>query len=196
MVPENRSGIYAILHVPSGRRYVGQASYIENRWGYHRCRLRQGRHHCIYLQRAWSKYGERQFRFVVLERCPVERLNAREVVWGRFYRGNLFNIHPVGKATRGYKMSVETCAKMSSAAKRVGADPEERRRRSERAKAQHAAGKLGRKTWKDPNPPKLAAWIGSEENRKALAKGREKALGGSIEMSRRSYHRKLFGNAK
>ena len=44
--------------------------------------------------------------------------------------------------------SAETRAKMSAAAIRVAASDDERRRRSDRAKAQHVAGNLGRKFWK------------------------------------------------
>jgi len=42
----------------------------------------------------------------------------------------------------------ETKHSHSDRVKRINADPEVRRGRSERAKAQHAAGKLGRQTWK------------------------------------------------
>jgi hypothetical protein len=88
-------------------------------------------------------------------------------------------------------MSEETKRKMSEAAKQRAADPEERRQRSERAKAQHAAGNLGWNTMSE---------AGKERVRKAASKalkehghkGRARCVGDSAEMSRRSYCRKIF----
>lgn len=40
-------------------------------------------------------------------------------------------------------------AKISEVQKRIASDPEERKRRSDRAKRQHESGTLGKKTWKE-----------------------------------------------
>jgi hypothetical protein len=39
----------------------------DSRWAYHRSALRHDHHHCEYLQNAWNKYGEKAFKFVILE---------------------------------------------------------------------------------------------------------------------------------
>src|SRR5579859_6790175 len=75
------SGIYAI-HGPSSRVYIGSAVNIEQRWRDHRKELRGKRHHCVFLQWAWLKFGESAFTFAVLE--PVEDvacLIEREQHW-------------------------------------------------------------------------------------------------------------------
>lgn len=143
------SGIYAVVLIASGKRYVGSAADVVLRWTVHRYHLRRGTHHCQHLQRAWTKYGEKKFRFETLERCPVAVLDEREQYhMDATPRGSLMNCQPLARTARGYRHTPETKRKMAEAAKRVSADPAERRRRSLRAKAQHAAGKLGRQTWK------------------------------------------------
>ena len=71
-------GIYAIVHKPTGARYVGQSINIPVRWAQHRRALRFGYHKNVLLARAWSKYGEAEFDFIVLEYCKVENLISRE----------------------------------------------------------------------------------------------------------------------
>lgn len=88
-----RAGIYAIVHIDSGRRYVGSAMDVRRRWWTHQNRLRRGRHDCHHLQRAWRKYGEAAFRIEVIELCLEEPtvLAAREQHWLDRFAGRLFN---------------------------------------------------------------------------------------------------------
>lgn len=51
---------------------------------------------------------------------------------------------------KGARRSSETRRRMSEAAKRVAANPEEKARRSSRAKKQHAEKNFGRCTWNKP----------------------------------------------
>lgn len=133
------SGIYEIAG-PTGS-YVGASINIGGRWTHHRCQLRKGEHPNGRLQAAWDHYGEDSFTWRILERCDEGRLPERE----RFYlQPDSLNYwtHPTG---RGSKKSPLTRWKMSQAAKQVASDPEERKRRSERAKAQWVKGNIGRK---------------------------------------------------
>ncbi len=92
----------------------------------------------------------------------------------------------------GNLRSLNTRKKMSKAAKRVGTDPAERKRRSERAKKQHKQKNFGAHTWKEgPDYEKIAnKWARTDENRKQLRS--HIAAQSSEEMSRRSYQRKIF----
>jgi hypothetical protein len=58
-------GVYAIVHTPTRRLYVGSSVNIEKRFIEHRADLSQGAHHCAHLQNAWNKYGSDQFEFVI-----------------------------------------------------------------------------------------------------------------------------------
>lgn len=86
------NGIYQILHVVSGKRYVGSSLDVAKRWSDHRKRLRRGTHYSKYLQRAWDKYGESAFKFEVLE--ETHDLLAREEYW--------MGVHRVHDARFGY----------------------------------------------------------------------------------------------
>ena len=68
------SGIYIIRNTANGNEYVGSAVSIARRWGVHKHHLRNGKHHCAHLQRAWDKYGEDAFAFVRLLLCPRDML--------------------------------------------------------------------------------------------------------------------------
>ncbi len=71
-------GIYAIVNLKTGDRYVGQSVNIEKRWVGHRSDLRAGKSHSHPLQEAWNYYGEANFRFQILEECISERLEELE----------------------------------------------------------------------------------------------------------------------
>jgi group I intron endonuclease len=71
-------GLYAIVHVPSNRAYVGSTNDFERRFKEHKTLLRKGKHYCKYLQNSWSKYGEQNFAFKKI--CINESLDeAREI---------------------------------------------------------------------------------------------------------------------
>jgi len=138
-------GIYEILHRPTGRRYVGSSAEVEKRLYWHFAMLRKGTHHCTFLQNVWNKYGPDGFETFLLEQCYVDKLIERE----QYHMDSsspysLMNLEGTARATRGWKHSEEVKLKISETAKRVGADPTERQRRSERAKLQHRQGNIGR----------------------------------------------------
>jgi group I intron endonuclease len=76
------SAIYAIVNEQNGKKYVGSAFALDKRWRQHVSNLRHGRHRNIGLQNAWNKYGEDQFKLVVLEVVEdKEVILAREQHW-------------------------------------------------------------------------------------------------------------------
>jgi group I intron endonuclease len=60
-------GIYCIEHVASGRKYYGSSGNITRRFRSHQSNLAKGKHHNIQLQRAYAKYGAREFVYSVVE---------------------------------------------------------------------------------------------------------------------------------
>jgi hypothetical protein len=74
------SGIYIIKNLRNGKFYLGQTQNIRKRWNDHKSNLRKNTHSNIHLQRAWNIDGEKNFKFLVLEYCPVEQLDEREQV--------------------------------------------------------------------------------------------------------------------
>lgn len=65
-------GVYAIVNKANGHRYIGASCQLPRRWKNHQLALNRGIHHSKYLQRAWDKYGAKNFEFVILIICSRE----------------------------------------------------------------------------------------------------------------------------
>lgn len=72
--------IYKILHVASGRLYVGQTETPRRRWYDHKRASTVGKL-CTPLYFAMRKYGNDAFEFSVLEECAAADVNSRETFW-------------------------------------------------------------------------------------------------------------------
>lgn len=76
-----KTGIYTIHCMRNGRNYVGQTDRsFSVREAEHWEDLRAGTHPNNRLQADWNRYGERAFRFSVVERAD-KNLNTLETVW-------------------------------------------------------------------------------------------------------------------
>lgn len=71
--------IYSITCLINDKPYVGQTHQkLERRINQHRnCKIKRG------IDAAIAKYGWENFTLEVLEVCPVELLNEREMYWIR-----------------------------------------------------------------------------------------------------------------
>lgn len=76
--PGREHVVYAITHIPSGRRYIGRTINEHQRIYTHRSNLRCGRHWCPELQQDWNREGPGAFRFEILERKIKTEQAARE----------------------------------------------------------------------------------------------------------------------
>jgi hypothetical protein len=75
-----KCGVYIIKH-SSGKVYVGSSINIALRWRHHKKKLRKGTHENNYLQRAWNKYGEKEFEFSILELTEADSIRVKEQFW-------------------------------------------------------------------------------------------------------------------
>jgi group I intron endonuclease len=110
------SGIYKIKNIVNNHTYVGSAVNIEQRWRSHKSYLNNNKHHSVYLQRAWNKYGADCFEFSVIELCFPFFLIAREQSWINKINPE-YNISPTAGSSLGVKLSEETRSKLSAAHK-------------------------------------------------------------------------------
>lgn len=88
-----KSGIYKIVNLLNEKIYIGSSKDVDKRFKRHLRDLRKGRHHNIYLQRSWGKYGGEFFKFEVIE--ETADLFPREQYWIDFLKP-AYNIGSVG----------------------------------------------------------------------------------------------------
>jgi group I intron endonuclease len=161
----NASGIYRIIHIASGKPYIGSAMNLRKRRNGHFQDLRHGTHHSITLQRAWNKYGPDAFAFEILELVLVpELLTSREQYYFSKFRpfgSRGFNIARVAGSTLGMpapnrdrKMTPEQLErhrlarigkKASEETKRRMGDARRGRKHSLEARRKIGLGSLGKK---------------------------------------------------
>jgi len=128
-----KTGVYEIVHVASGKRYVGSASVsFASRLRCHRHDLKKQKHSSVLLQRAWNKYGPEAFEFRIVEVTAPEHAIAVEqtfIDWRKSAdpdRG--FNVLSTAGSSRGCKRSEQTRQKVREATLRQFANPESRER--------------------------------------------------------------------
>lgn len=73
IIDKKISGIYAIVNTLNNHKYIGSSKHIRDRIYQHRANLRSNRHHSVYLQNAYNKYGEDKFIWIILETCEPIR---------------------------------------------------------------------------------------------------------------------------
>ncbi len=115
-----QSGVYKIVNKVNGKVYVGSAVNLKQRKYVHLSALRRGAHHSQHLQKAFNKYGEESFNFIVLEIVPEQsKLIEREQYFMDLYHATDikygYNICLHAGNTIGIKASGETKRKMSQA---------------------------------------------------------------------------------
>jgi group I intron endonuclease len=117
--PAPKSGIYLIRCVPTGKVYVGSALRIKQRWVDHCKALIDGKHHSPLLQRAWRKYGEEAFEFIVIVYCHRGDLLWLEQGFMNQYKSydpaHGFNINRTAGSRLGMAHRSETKAKLRAA---------------------------------------------------------------------------------
>lgn len=120
------SGVYVILNKETNDCYVGRSIDMRNRWKSHLTELRSGHHHSIVMQRAWDKYGEKAFAFILVEVVEAHgNLPDRE----QFYMDALhpkYNVQLTAYDWLGMTFSDDIRAKMSATHKQMVIPPEQR----------------------------------------------------------------------
>jgi group I intron endonuclease len=127
------SGIYEIVNLVNGKRYVGSAVDTTRRWQDHRSCLKRGKHHCHILQKAWRKYGEEAFAFRIIEWCdPSALIDCEQAALDRLKPE--YNICPLAGSSRGVRHTAEARANMSRAQKFHWSKPEAKAAQLERVR--------------------------------------------------------------
>lgn len=72
-----KSGVYIII-CNENKVYIGSSNNLKKRRSDHFSALRNNRHKNNYLQFAFNKYKEKNFRWEILEYCEVKKIRERE----------------------------------------------------------------------------------------------------------------------
>lgn len=67
------SYVYKILNRINNKFYIGSTNNFKTRKRNHIYKLKNNKHDNIYLQRAWNKYGEENFEFIIMKKIPREK---------------------------------------------------------------------------------------------------------------------------
>lgn len=101
---EKISAIYQLRNLTNNRVYIGSSKNVLTRLRKHRLDLRKGKHHSSRLQHAWNKYGEKNFRFEILEiTTPEDRLVREQAHIDATDSSNRkygYNIYPIAGSPR------------------------------------------------------------------------------------------------
>lgn len=96
-------GIYKYTNKINGKVYIGQSINIETRYQQHLYDSSHRADRGSGVDLAIKKYGIDNFDFEIIEECPIEKLDEREIYWISYYDSyhNGYNRTPGGKAVRG-----------------------------------------------------------------------------------------------
>lgn len=115
-------GIYQITNKKNNKRYIGSSLDIKKRFTTHKRLLNQNKHHCIHLQNAWNKYGEKSFEFKIIKKCDIkDKLKLEQWYLNNHkpeYNISLSSIAPM----TGRKHSKKTLRKLKKRPKVQGKD--------------------------------------------------------------------------
>lgn len=80
---ENYSGIYKITNLTNGKIYIGQSRRVYIRKQEHFNALRTGKHPNKQMQKDFNAHH--RFMWSLIELCPEDKLNEREIYWIKRY---------------------------------------------------------------------------------------------------------------
>ncbi len=130
---EKISGIYKIENIINGNVYIGQSKDVRNRMYSHKSELKKNKHCNIHLQRAWNKYGEDNFKFIILEECNQEEIDQKEIIYINKYNSykNGYNRDLGGKC--GNVHSEETIIKLKKSKENISDEIRENMRYAQKS---------------------------------------------------------------
>src|SRR5690349_13606447 len=108
-----RKGIYIIKNILNNKCYFGSTTNsFQRRFKAHKSQLNRGIHHSSKLQRAWDKYGESNFIFLIVEICTDEEIIEREQFYIDTFKP-FYNECPKAGSCKGVKHRKEVCEAIS-----------------------------------------------------------------------------------
>ena len=108
-----KPGIYEILNLVNGKRYIGGTKNVYRRKIMHRHLLLHNKHFNGRLQRDWNKYGEKCFKFKLLEAVKDTGLLLQKEQEYLDREGPEYNLSPTAGSNLGIIHSQDFCVTRS-----------------------------------------------------------------------------------
>lgn len=150
--------IYQILNSINGKFYIGHSQDYDIRWWEHKRKLKANQHDNIHLQRAWNKYGENAFEFILIELVEETQMLEREQYWidklGACDIELGYNINPDASrppSPKGRVHSTETRLKISNSTTGIPKRPHIRIARTEEHSKNIGLAKRASSDWRCPD---------------------------------------------
>jgi group I intron endonuclease len=124
--------IYKITNILNGKCYVGSTAYPVQRNRHHLFMLRAGMRENQKLHDDFKRYGESVFHFEIIDTCPAESRDQKEMEYIATLRSveNGYNIKKNAATRFGFVVSQETKAKLRARNTGLTATQETRRKLS------------------------------------------------------------------
>jgi hypothetical protein len=123
--------IYKITNLINGEFYIGSSTNLYKRYYTHLNDMRNQRKTCVRLNRAVNKYGEDNFKFQIIARCPMEYVIRLEQ-WFISNSYPQYNIAKIAGSNLGIKRSQEVKLERSIIQKKNWDDVEYRKHHLEK----------------------------------------------------------------
>jgi group I intron endonuclease len=109
---KKKFGIYSIKNIINGKMYIGSSVNLYLRKNIHFKQLFNMKHHSIYLQNSYNKYGKNNLVFDIIEFVPNKiDLIKREQIWIDLLKPK-YNIYKIAGSPLGYKHTDESKEKI------------------------------------------------------------------------------------
>lgn len=148
--------IYVIENLKNNKKYIGQTTMekVEYRWNNHIRELNNNIHHNDFLQNSWKKYGEKNFKFSIIEKIEeneydklMDKLNELEIKYIKeyetMYYQNGYNLKEGGRYSR-----------LTEYSKRKISEKNKGRKKPEESKIKNRKAHIGKK-WTQEQKNKL-----------------------------------------
>lgn len=163
-----KTGIYKYQNKLNGHIYIGQSINIDRRYAQHLYDAEHRPERSTGIDKAIAKYGIENFDFSIVEECPVEQLDEREIYWINYFDSyhNGYNCSIGGASLRG-----EDHPRAILTEEDVWAIREMYNMRIPRREVYEAFSHTGisergfKKVWDNENWPNIHADVYTEENK-------------------------------
>lgn len=163
-----KSGIYIIKNIVNNNCYIGKTNNFKRRFSEHKTIEHESNSS---LKLAYKKYGLENFKFEILEKCEIDKLNEREIFWIDKLKPK-YNRTIGGDGATGHKLSNELKNLLKNKGKIFWNNLDEKKRKEIIFKNLTGPQK-GHKVSEETKQKLRLANLGKKQNKKTIEKRKQ-----------------------